>query len=148
MPRQVSQRCIALIKTSERFRARRYYCPAGVLSIAYGHSIRPHEEFAEPMTEAEGLALMLRDLAPIEIYLTAVFPGVTQNQFDALADFAYNLGLGALDGSTLRRLIKTGDLQGAADEFPKWKYSNKVVLPGLVTRRAAERALFLQPDGA
>jgi lysozyme len=148
MIRRTSPRGRAFIKAREAFRARRYYCPAGVLSIGYGHAIKPHEEFPEPMTEAEGDALMSKDLAPIEIYLTAVFPGITQNQFDALADFSYNLGLGALDGSTLKRLLKAGDIVGAADEFLKWIYANKRPLKGLVARRAANRETFLEPDHA
>jgi lysozyme len=142
--RRVSPRGRAAIKGYELFRARRYWCPAGVLSIGYGHALRPHEEFPEPLTEAEADELMSADLSPIEIYLTAVFPGVTQPQFDALASFAYNAGLGALDKSTLKRLLQAGDVQGAADQFPRWVYANKVVLRGLVKRREAERAMFLE----
>lgn len=142
--RRASPRGRALIKAQEAFRPRRYYCPAGVLSIGYGHAIKPHEEFPEPMTEAEGEALLASDLAPIEIYLTAVFPDVTQNQFDALASFAYNVGLGALDQSTLKRRLQAGDVKGAADQFGRWIYANKVVLRGLVKRRDAERRLFLE----
>jgi lysozyme len=142
--RRVSSRGHALIKGRESFRPRRYYCPAGVLSIGYGHAIKPHEEFPEPMTEQEATDLLADDLAPIEIYLTAVFPKVTQGQFDALASFAYNVGLGALDRSTLKRHLQAGDVMGAANEFGKWIYANKVVLRGLVARRAEERALFLE----
>lgn len=143
MTRRISQRGIAHIKSRESFRARRYFCPAGVLSIGYGHSIRPHEEFPEPMTEAEATALIERDLAPIEIYLTAVLPNIPQHQFDALTSLIYNIGLGAFDHSTLLRLARAGDVAGAGEEFKKWIYSNKVVLAGLVARRAAERAMYL-----
>lgn len=61
----------------------------------------------------------------------------------ALCDFAYNAGLTALSTSTLLRKLNAGDVQGAADEFPRWTRAGSVTLPGLVKRRAAERALFM-----
>lgn len=66
----------------------------------------------------------------------------TQNQFDAMIDFAYNLGIESLASSTLLRLHKAGDYQGAAAEFGKWTHADGKVLPGLVKRRAAEAALY------
>lgn len=87
---------------------------------------------------------MRADLAPVEIYLSAIFPALTQNEFDALASFVFNVGLGAFEKSKLRRLLKAGDKAGAANEFPRWNKAAGKVLPGLVTRRAAERALFLE----
>ena len=71
---------------------------------------------------------------------------LTDNQFAALVSFAYNVGLGALAGSTLLRKLNAGDYQGAADQLPRWKKGGGRVLPGLVRRRAAERELFLS-DG-
>jgi len=70
---------------------------------------------------------------------------LTDNQFDALTMFAYNVGTAhdGLGGSTLLRLLNAGDYQGAADQFPRWNKSNGKVQGGLVTRRAWERALFL-----
>ena len=71
---------------------------------------------------------------------------LTDNQFAALVSFAYNVGLGALAGSTLLRKLNAGDYQGAADQLPRWNKAAGRVLPGLVRRRAAERELFLS-DG-
>lgn len=68
---------------------------------------------------------------------------LTDNQFAALVSFAYNVGLGALAGSTLLRKLNAGDYEGAADQFPRWNKGGGRVLPGLVRRRAAERDLFL-----
>ena len=68
---------------------------------------------------------------------------LTDNQFAALVSFAYNVGLGALAGSTLLRKLNAGDYQGAADQLPRWNKAGGRVLPGLVRRRAAERDLFL-----
>jgi lysozyme len=66
----------------------------------------------------------------------------SQNQFDALVDFAYNLGVGNLESSTLLRLHKEGDYAGAAAQFPLWDHANGEVMPGLQKRRAAEQALY------
>lgn len=73
-----------------------------------------------------------------------VFSTITENQKAALVSFAYNLGIGALMGSTLLRLINQGDMKVAADEFLKWTHAAGKVMAGLVTRRAAEREVFLQ----
>lgn len=66
----------------------------------------------------------------------------TQHQFDAMVDFAYNLGIGNLAASTLLKKHKAGDHAGAAAEFAKWNKAAGRVLPGLVRRRAAEAALY------
>ena len=68
---------------------------------------------------------------------------LTENQFSALTSFTSNVGAGALQRSTLRMKLNRGEVQNAADEFPKWKFANKRILAGLVRCRAAERALFL-----
>lgn len=67
---------------------------------------------------------------------------LNQNQFDALCDFVFNLGEGNFRGSTLLKKLNAGDYAGAAAEFPRWNKGSGKVMPGLVTRRAAERALF------
>jgi lysozyme len=66
----------------------------------------------------------------------------TQPQFDAMVSFAYNVGIGNLQSSTLLRKHKAGDHEGAAAEFAKWNKAAGRVLPGLVKRRAAEAALY------
>lgn len=66
----------------------------------------------------------------------------TQGEFDALVSFAYNVGLGALEKSTLLRKHKSGDKAGAAIEFAKWVNAAGKPMKGLIRRRAAERALY------
>lgn len=66
----------------------------------------------------------------------------TQHQFDAMTSFAYNLGIGNLQSSTLLKKHKAGNYAGAAAEFAKWNKAAGKVLPGLVRRRAAEAALY------
>ncbi|MDN7893033.1 lysozyme [Burkholderia cepacia] len=61
----------------------------------------------------------------------------------ALVDFVYNVGETNFEGSTLLKRLNAGDYQAAADEFPKWNLAHGKVMPGLVTRRARERDLFL-----
>ena len=65
-----------------------------------------------------------------------------QHQFDAMVSFAYNVGLGNLNSSTLLKKHKAGDYAGAAAEFARWNKAAGKVLPGLTRRRAAEAALY------
>ena len=67
---------------------------------------------------------------------------ISQNQFDALASFTYNLGAKSLEKSTLLRLINENNMQAAANEFPKWVFAGDKKLAGLERRRAAEMELF------
>lgn len=66
----------------------------------------------------------------------------TQNQFDALVSFSFNVGLANLKSSTLLRKHKTGDFDGAAAEFPRWDKANGIVMAGLLRRRNAEAAMY------
>jgi lysozyme len=67
---------------------------------------------------------------------------LSQNQFDALVDFVFNEGQGNFARSALLKLLNQKNYQAAACQFPAWCMADGQVLPGLVTRRAAERALF------
>lgn len=158
MRRTASPACHELIKRFEGFSATPYRCPAGKLTIGFGHVIKMTDRIVPPINQVRAIELLVDDLAPVEIYLTGVLPDIPQHQFDALASFAYNAGIGALDKSTLLKRVKAGDVAGAGAEFGKWTKArvNGVLtdLPGLVKRRAAEAALFLsteiktQRDGA
>ena len=79
----------------------------------------------------------------INYCISIIKTALTENQFSALVSFTFNLGAGALQRSTLRMKLNRGEVQGAADEFPKWLIAGGRILAGLVRRRAAERALFL-----
>lgn len=139
---RVSEQGRALIRKHEGFRSDRYLCPAGKPTIGYGHCLRFDESFST-VTAAEADRLLAEDLARVESALAhLVRVPLSQGQFDALASFTYNLGPGALELSTLLRKLNAGDYDGAAEEFGKWCHVGKRVLPGLVARRADERALF------
>lgn len=68
---------------------------------------------------------------------------VSQNQFDALASFVYNVGETAFVKSTMLVLLNQGNFTGAANQFDRWVFDNGKRIPGLVNRRSAEKKLFL-----
>lgn len=146
-PRKItSPRGLALIRSAESFSATVYLCPAGKPTIGYGHVLREGDHLTPPISRERAELLLCSDLAPVEIYLAAVFPALNQNEFDALASFAFNVGLGAFEGSTLFKKLKVGDKAGASAQFGRWISAKGKVLPGLLKRRAAERDLFLSPE--
>ena len=137
-----SPRCVELVKHFEGFRAKPYLCPAGVPTIGYGHT-EGVSLSDPPITQESAAALLEEDLAVFAAGVARLLTApVAQIQFDALVSFAYNVGLGNLQRSTLLKKVNAGDLAGAAREFAKWTKAQGRELPGLVKRRAAERALF------
>lgn len=132
----------ALIRNAEGDRPTAYYCPAGVLTIGVGHT-GPDVKPGMRITQAESDALLSADLAKFEKAVARnVKVPLTQNQFDALVSFTYNLGEGSLKSSTLLKRVNAGDMGGAAAEFIKWNKAGGKVLGGLTKRRAEEAALF------
>lgn len=132
----------ALIREFEGLRLEAYRCPAGVLTIGYGHTSNVKEGMS--ITEAEAEQLLNTDVESAAAQVKfAVKVELNANQLDALIDFVFNLGIGNLRSSTLLKKLNTGDYSGAAEEFSKWVYSGKTVLPGLVRRREIEKQLFL-----
>jgi lysozyme len=139
---KTSQRGIGLIKGFEGLRTAAYRCPAGILTVGYGHTGRDVTQ-GLVITEAQAEALLRRDLEHFEQAVTALAGDCTQGQFDALVAFAFNVGIGALKASSLLKRHRAGDFAGAANQFLRWDKAGKQVLPGLTKRRAAERALYL-----
>ncbi|BAO34833.1 TPA: lysozyme [Serratia marcescens] len=144
---KISDDGMALIKRFEGLRLQAYQDSVGVWTIGYGWTQpvagrKIGAGMAIDATTAE--RLLLCGIAQFEqgVERRVTVP-ITQGQFDALVSFAYNLGLRALENSTLLRRLNAGDRQGAADEFGRWVNAGGVRLDGLVARRAAERALFL-----
>lgn len=132
-----------------------YDDPAGHCTIGIGHLVHRGNcngsepaEFQRGLSDQEVYDLFIIDAQRfVRAVAEMVEVPLTQNQFDALVSFAFNVGEGALAESTLLRKLNAGDYIGAADEFGKWVKADGEVLPGLVSRRAAERALFLKEDG-
>lgn len=116
-------------------------------SIGYGHH-SPGVIQGMQITRETADALLTGDLAWVEAAVThLVVVPTRQAQFDALADFVYNEGAGALSSSTALRLLNAGDQPGAADALLMWDKSKQggklAVNPALLARRKAERAMFL-----
>lgn len=144
---QVSPAGIKLITTFEGLKLAPYKDVGDRPTIGYGHLITVYEPLLPKIDLEEALALLHKDLDETVHQLNLALFGVpvTQPQFDALCSLVFNIGPEAFKGSTLLRLLKAGDFQGAACEFIRWDHvAGKVVL-GLLARREAEKALFLSP---
>lgn len=138
---QISKAGLDLIKQFEGLYLNAYRCPAGVPTIGYGHTAGV--AMGQTITQQQADDYLRRDVRQLERAVARlVTVPLTQGQFDALVSFAFNLGEGALAQSTLLRLLNAGDYAGAAAQFDRWNKAGGRVLPGLVRRRAAERALF------
>lgn len=138
------QLAAALCRRFEGLRLRPYLCPAGVPTIGYG-STRYADGTAVRLTDpaisqAQAEALLLLDLRTVRLpAVRRLCPGVdTPGRLAALIDFAYNLGVGNLSASTLRRRVNAGDWPAVPAELRRWVRAAGVVLPGLVARREAE----------
>lgn len=133
---------IALIKRFESFCATVYRCPAGKPTIGYGHVILPGEQFST-ITEADAIELLRHDLAIAEAAVRRLITvPLTQNQFDALVSFTFNVGEGALEKSTLRRRINQGNWALAKRELMRWVYADGKKMKGLVARREEEAGMM------
>jgi lysozyme len=132
----------AIVKRFEGCKLKAYKCPAGIWTIAYGRTtnVKPGDTCtqrqADDWLEAEFDEFELRVQSLIGKAPT------TDNQLIALVSFAYNVGIGALAGSTLLKKHRGGYHAAAKLEFAKWTKGGGKVLPGLVKRRAAEAELY------
>lgn len=143
MTRMVNDAGVRLVQEFEGCKLDAYRCPAGIPTIGYG-ATGPDIRMGMTWTQEQADERLADDLSKFSDGVDRlVRVPLTGNQFAALVSFAYNVGLGALAGSTLLRKLNAGDYQGAADQLPRWNKAGGRVLPGLVRRRAAERDLFL-----
>lgn len=140
-PRRISAKGLDLIKRSEGLRLNAYRCPANVPTIGYG-STGPHVRMGMTITEAEAERLLRDDVDRFERAVERLAPGATQGQFDSLVSLSFNIGEAAFERSTLLAKHRAGDFAGAEAQFARWNKGGGRVLPGLVTRRAAEAALY------
>lgn len=141
-PRKTSQVGIDLIKAFEGLELKAYKDAVGVVTIGYGHTRTA--KMGQEITPERAEELLRADLRRFEEGVSRVVAvPLTQAEYDALISFSFNVGLGALQKSTLLRKLNRGDRIGAADEFPRWNKAGGQVLRGLIKRRNAERHLFL-----
>jgi lysozyme len=140
--KRIGKAGLDLIKEFEGLKLRAYLCPAKVWTIGYG-STGPHVTAGKVITNAEAEDLLKEDLARFERAVTGfVTVPLTQNQYDALVSFAFNVGISALERSTLLRRVNAKRFDDVPAEFLKWNRAGGRPLAGLTRRRAAEAALF------
>ncbi len=125
-------------------RAHPYICPAGYWTIGYGHLCDPKHP---PITGTEAEVYLARDLQTAlaaTLRYCPVLAAEPEGRLSAIVDFAFNLGAGRLQTSTLRRRVNQRDWVAAGQELRRWIYGGGKALPGLITRREAEAALLLR----
>jgi len=136
---------IALLKGFESCRLTAYQDGGGVWTIGWGQT-GPAIVEGSTCTQDQADEWLAQGLQAISAAVTGyVTAPVNQNQFDALVDFAYNLGTDTFKGSTLLKYLNLQKYQLADSEFLKWNHIGGVISAGLTRRRQAERALFLSP---
>lgn len=150
--KRTSQKGQDLIRSFEQLRLTAYKDPGSPngLPITNGWGTTRDEDggpipFGAVWDKAKADRLFARDLARFEKDVDRLTNGkTTQNQFDALVSFGYNIGTGegGLKSSTLLRMHNAGDYAGAAGQFGRWNKNDGKVLNGLTRRRAAEAALY------
>jgi len=147
---QTGKAGLELIKSFEGLGLKAYLCPSGVLTIGYGHTgkVRGNKiTLQTTITPEEAETLLKEDLTRFEKAVDSLVKvPLNSNQFDALVSFVFNIGINAFSGSTLLKLLNSGDYKGASQQFKRWIYGNgKKVLEGLKKRRTAEEKLFNTP---
>lgn len=139
---KINQKGIALIREFEGCKLSAYYCPAKIPTIGFGTTAGV--KMGMTITGEQAEQMLQRDLVKFEEAIAKlVHIPLNENQFSALCVFVYNIGTGAFSQSTLLKKLNANDIQGAANEFPRWCKANDKELAGLKRRREAERKLFL-----
>lgn len=133
-----------LVKHYEGYYNTAYLCPAGVLTIGYGHT--KHVTTGQCIDQEKAEELLIADLqwAADAVSKTISVP-LNDNQFAALTSFTFNCGAGALANSTLTRLLNQGDYHCVPEQLNRWVKASGKTLPGLVKRRNAESHLWSKP---
>jgi lysozyme len=140
-PMQYSQSGLRLTQGFEGCKLLAYRNKGDVWTIGFGHTRGVKEGDTCDMTQAviwlqEDVAFAVKDVNRIvEVQLT-------QGEFDACVDFAFNCGCNSFDHSTLLKLINKGDFEHAANEFAKWDHAGGIEVAGLLRRRLAEKGEF------
>ena len=141
---EASEILIEKLKAFEGLRREAYRDAAGVLTIGYGHTGTDVRE-GDRITPYWAEQLLLLDLKDHEAAVRRLKVARTQGQFDALVSFAFNLGIGRLNRSTLLKAIREGGSKTQITrEFKRWVYGGGRRLPGLVKRREWEARRFFE----
>lgn len=137
-----SEAGLKLTESFEGCRLTSYQDSGGIWTLGYGHVQGITEGMTCTQEQAE--EWLDEDIQWAErIVNQYVVVQLSQNQFDALVDFVFNIGSGNFVSSSLLEFLNQGSYQSAAQEFPRWDRAAGQVLPGLLRRRQAEQAMFL-----
>ena len=137
----IGQKGIELIKHFEGCELEAYKCPAGVWTIGYGHIKGVSEGMSITQEQAE--QMLLDELKEYENYINElVVVDLSQNQFDALVSWVYNLGPANLSASTMLKVLNSGEYEDVPAQMKRWNKAGGKVLEGLIRRREAEACLF------
>ncbi len=154
--RKFSEKGVGILKAMEGFKEAPYQCSAGHPTIAYGHKLKKGENIPY-ITEEEAVLLLMQDVEPIEKFLNVHLDTlVSQNQFDALVIFIFNIGTTAFLNSQVFQSLKNKMYDEATKPWSKWinvteyvqseetgeKIKKLVPVDGLINRRAREIQLF------
>jgi len=138
---------LALTEQFEGCRLMAYQDQVGVWTIGYGHT-GPEVKAGLTITQAQAAAWLAADVASAAACVNRlVAVRLSQEEFDALVDFVFNLGQRAFANSTLLRELNAGEFAAAAAQFDLWDHAGGVVVAGLLRRRQSEAALFQQNPG-
>lgn len=141
---KISENGLSIIKQFEGLRLETYLDAVNVPTIGYGHT-GSEVKLGQTIDGKEAARLLRQDCKECEDVINSVVKTpLTQNQFDALCSFIYNLGSGAFKSSTLLKRLNERKYEMAADEFLRWTFAGSKRLEGLVLRRRKERELFLK----
>lgn len=133
---------LEFIKQQEGVKLVAYKDSVGVPTIGVGHI--KGVVMGHTITMQQAMEFLKSDVKTAELAVNNfVKVKLTQNQFDALVSFTFNLGAGSLSQSTLLKKLNSGDYQGAADQFKVWNHAGGKVVNGLTARRLAEAKMFL-----
>ena len=137
----ISQEGLALIKKFEGCELEAYKCAAGVWTIGYGSTKNVKE--GDTITQEEADKLLLHEMEEYEGYINdLVTVELSQNQFDAMVSWVFNLGPANLKASTLLKVLNAKDYEGVPAQIKRWNKAGGKVLQGLIRSREAEALLF------
>jgi lysozyme len=156
-PTKLSDHARALLIQWEGFKAKQYLDSAGLPTIGVGHLITPDERTSKQikigttlvsttatLTDAQVNTLLIQDLVRFETAVTSfVVVDLTQNQYDALVSFAFNLGTTTLKTSTLLKELNIKNYDAVPAQMRRFVNSDGHPVPGLVNRRENEVKLWL-----
>lgn len=137
---------IRIIKESEGLELKAYRCPAGILTIGYGHTLGVKKD--DMITEQQADNLLLQDIQIAENKVKKhikTYRDLNENQFSALTSFLFNIREVSFSESNTKSLFNAGRFTEGSEALLKWVYAGRKVAKGLEIRRAKEYALFNKP---